>query len=299
MGIGTWSWGDREGWGTYDEGEIYDAFTAAVNAGINFFDTAEVYGGGESERMIGRFLQKSGSKVVVATKFTPFRKRLFARSMRSALNGSLDRLHRARVELYQLHWQTRWVSIARWMAEFARAQRVGKTAAVGVSNYSLQQLREARSALARYNVNLASLQVEYSLLNRGPEMSGLLEECAESGITMIAYSPLAMGLLTGKYSASHPPTGTHREKYSPTYIENVQPLASLLREIGGRRGGKSASQVALNWVMRKGAVPIPGVKHKRQAEELVGALGWELTSDEVHALDEKSSEAERRLKAIK
>lgn len=167
-------------------------------------------------------------------------------------------------------------------------QRVTPGTTVGVSNYSLEQMVRAGTALAHHDVSLASNQVEYSLLCRKPETSGLLDSCKRNNITMIAYSPLGMGLLTGKYSPGNLPAGTQRAKYTNEYLKSIQPLIEEMKGIGNRTG-KTLSQIALNWVICKGAVPIPGVKNKAQAEEIIGATGWSLISQDVKALDDVSN----------
>ena len=174
------------------------------------------------------------------------------------------------------------------MKGLTRAQRSGRATAVGVSNYSLDQMSLARETLARGGISLVSNQVEFSLLCRNPEKNGVLDACKKENITCIAYSPLAMGLLTGKYNASHLPQGGQRSKYSAGFIASILPLINLLSEIGKTRG-KSPAQVALNWVICKGAVPIAGVKDRCQAEELIGSTGWRLTPDEITRLDETSA----------
>jgi len=173
------------------------------------------------------------------------------------------------------------------MHALADAVRLGLTRAVGVSNYSLSQMQEAQRVLADRGVPLASNQVEYSLICRAPERNGLLSRCQELGITLIAYSPLGMGLLTGKYTVDHPPPNARGWRFPRERLLQVQPLQGLLREIG-QRYGKTPAQVALNWVMCKGALPIPGAKNARQAQENAGAMGWQLTPDEVQALDQAS-----------
>jgi aryl-alcohol dehydrogenase-like predicted oxidoreductase len=130
--------------------------------------------------------------------------------------------------------------------------------------------------------------VEYSLLNRKPETSGLVKVCRDLGVTLIAYSPIAKGALTGKYTPENVPPGMRRRIYSRNTLARIQPLIGLLREIGETHDGKTPSQVSLNWLMCKGAVPIPGAKNLRQAQENNGALGWRLTEDEVAELDEVS-----------
>ena len=143
------------------------------------------------------------------------------------------------------------------------------------------------STLSKHNIPLASNQVEYHLLNRTAEKSGLLKRCQELGIRLIAYSPLAMGLLTGKYSPTNPPPGMRAGKYA-SVLKDIQPLTKLLTTIGQDLGGKSAAQVAINWCICKGALPIPGAKNVHQAQMNAGAAGWRLSEAQVNQLDDAS-----------
>ncbi|HBY99469.1 MAG: aldo/keto reductase [Ardenticatenaceae bacterium] len=293
LGVGAWAWGDRFIWGygrDYGESDVHGAFQASLELGINFFDTAEIYGWGRSERLLGRFIREAGQPVVVATKFMPFPWRLRRKSLLNALQSSLNRLGLSQIDLYQIHSPLSIISIETWMAGLAEAVGAGLTRAAGVSNYNVEQTRRAHAALARRNVPLASNQVEYSLLHREPEHNGLMQTCRDLNITLIAYSPLGMGLLTGKYTPDNPPKGLRGRRTSAKFLANIQPLIGLLREMGAAHGGKTPPQVALNWVMCKGALPIPGAKNARQARENAGALGWRLSEDEVAALDAESKD---------
>ena len=176
-------------------------------AGVTLFDTAEMYSGGASERRLGELAH--GKDVLLATKFPPG---LFATTsdMPKALDASLARLGRNSIDLYQHHFPSGRVSIPKLMELMADAVAMGKVKAVGVSNYSAEQLRIAHAALAGRGIPLASNQVEYSLLHRQPEVNGVLDTCRELGITLIAYQPLASGALTGKYKAGDRPTGLRR-----------------------------------------------------------------------------------------
>ena len=293
LGIGTWAWGDKVFWGYgsgYGETDLAQVFSACLEAGINFFDTAEIYGLGQSEQLLGSFASDhADNPVAIATKFMPVPWRWSSSSLQSALRHSLSRLGRARVELYQIHWPLPPISIEVWANALADAVNAGLTQAVGVSNYSTEQMRRSHETLHKRGIPLASNQVQYSLLCRDPERNDLLKACQDLGITLIAYSPLGMGLLTGKYSPEHPPAGargvTMRNK-----LEAVQPLVALLKEIGTGHDHKTPAQVALNWVICKGALPIPGAKTLGQAQENAGALGWRLTSAEVSALDQISNQ---------
>jgi aryl-alcohol dehydrogenase-like predicted oxidoreductase len=295
LGIGTWQWGDRTYWnygrGEFSDEDLHAGFQAALSSGINFFDTAEIYGGGRSETLLGSFVHSptppgtQRSDIVVATKFMPYPWRLSPKTLVSALRGSLRRLGLERVDLYQIHQPIPPLPPETWAAALAGAVSEGLVRAVGVSNYSEDWMRRAYDVLAKHGIHLASNQVEYSLLVRDPEWSGVLKACRELKVTLIAYSPLGKGLLTGKYTPENPPQGARRFAVG-RYLKPVQPIVGLLREIGQNYGGKTPGQVALNWLIARGAVPIPGIKNLRQAQENLGALGWRLSRDEVAALDE-------------
>ncbi len=291
IGIGTWAWGDRIFWGYgrgYTDEDLKAVFQYCYQAGFDFFDTAEVYGQGRSERLLGKFIGESGEKVRIATKFMPLPWRLGPTALLKALRASLARLELERVDLYQMHWPYPPVRIETWMEAMAEAVQSGQTLAVGVSNYDRSQMQRAFESLASLGVRLASNQVEYHLLNRKAEKSGLLDHCRELGVRLIAYSPLAQGALTGKYSPSNPMRGFRESRYNRRFLERIQPLIQKMRLIGVRHEGKTIGQVAINWVICKGALPIPGIKTLRQAQENLGAAGWRLTEEEVAELDELS-----------
>jgi len=303
IGLGTWAWGDRTTWGmdsydrSYNVDTIRDAYQASVAAGITFLDTAEGYGNGESERIIGRLLSEDRvhrDRVVVATKFFPAPWRILVSSeMMKSLRASLDRLQMPAVHLYQIHGPISVRSHAAMAAALAAPYRAGLVKAVGVSNYSEREMRAIHAALAKHGIPLASNQIEFSLLRTMPETNGLLRACAELGVVVLAYSPIGQGRLTGKYSASNPPPG--KRNFSDYPMADLEPLLAELRRIGDRYGAKTPAQVALNWVMCKGAVPIPGAKNKQQAEQNAGALGWRLSPEDVQALDHVSKPGRRGL----
>lgn len=299
MGVGTWAWGDRRFWGygkSYGEGDVHAAFDASLAAGITLFDTAEIYGFGQSERLVGRLVaevqrQATGDPArrplpLIATKFFPFPWRLTKSTLERALRHSLQRLQTAQVDLYQMHWSYPPVPVERWAEALADALEIGLTRAVGVSNYNVEQMRRSERVLATFGHSLASNQVRYSLLHRAPERNGVLDACRDMGVTLIAYSPLEQGLLTGKYSTTNPPPG-FRSRLIRRY-PGIDHLVRELRAVGEAHGGKTPAQVSLNWAICKGAVPIPGAKRARQAAENAAALGWRLTPDEVERLDRAS-----------
>ncbi len=290
MGVGAWAWGDRIIWnygGSYDNNDVHGAFTDSLQNGVRLVDTAEVYGQGRSERLIGEFLKQTDLPVLLATKFMPFPWRLYKKALLRSLRRSLERLDVESVDLYQIHFPLPPISIETWMNELAIAVKEGLTRTVGVSNYSESQMLQAYSALARHKIPLASNQVEYHLLDRRVEKSGLLARCKELDIRLIAYSPLGMGLLTGKYTSDSPPPGMRGRRFA-RLLPKLPPLLKLMTQIGQDQGGKTNAQVALNWLICKGTMPIPGAKNAKQAAANAGALGWRLTDEQVAALDEAS-----------
>jgi len=152
-------------------------------------------------------------------------------------------------------------------------------------------MRRAHDVLAKRGIPLASNQVEYSLLHRQPERNGVLAACRDLRVALIAYSPVAKGILTGKYTPQNPPPGVRGRQWNFKPLAHIQPLIARLREVGEAHGGKTPAQVALNWLIQKGALPIPGVKNARQVQDNLGALGWSLTPDEVELLDQASENA--------
>ena len=302
LGIGTWAWGDRSVWGMggydadLDEKTIADAWTATLEAGVGLVDTAEVYGKGESERIIGRLLAAdpgARGKVLLATKFMPAPQKLnVGAAMRSALKASIQRLGVDKVDLYQIHGPVSLRSKKALANALADVVEEGLTSAVGVSNYSIREMRTIHSALADRGIALASNQIEFSLLRRRPETSGLLAACRDLGVVPLAYSPIGQGRLTGKYSAESPPPG--RRTFSAHPMTEVDKVVAELRRIGERHG-RTPAQVALRWIIEKGAVPIPGAKNAGQAEQNAGALGWKLEADEIAVLDRCGLEGTRTL----
>lgn len=292
LGVGTWAWGERRFWGygrDYGRDEVAAAFAASVAAGVTLFDTAEIYGRGESERLLGTFIRESAAPVVVATKIAPYPWRLTARAARRALAASLRRLGLPRVTLYQVHFPYTVLSQRRLLDALADAVADGEIGAVGVSNYSAAQTLRAHALLARRGVPLASNQVQYNLFYRRPETDGTLAACRAVGATLIAYSPLAQGLATGKYGPGDARPRDVR-RYTATFgaanLRAAAPVVDLLRAIGQDHGGKSPEQVALRWLIEQGEVlPIPGAKTAAQATSNAGALGWSLAPAELAALD--------------
>lgn len=291
--VGTWSWGSRFVWGYgrgYGEQDVCAAYSESIRSGVNFFDTAELYGMGGSERILGNCMKGTPADMapVIATKFTPmFRWR--KASLQRALLKSLHRLDMKKVHLYQVHQMDSIKMIPRWMDAMADAHDKGLIGAIGVSNYYPEHLAVATDALAKRGLKLASDQMHYSLLYRRHELNGLLKSCRDRNITFLAYMPLAWGVLAGKFSHQNPPRGLVRPRVvKRATVDASAPLLKLMKDISWKGQDRTVAQVALNWVLAKGALPIVGVKTLRQAREDLGALNWSLSQAEVEELDAAS-----------
>ena len=291
MGIGTWAWGDSMFWGygkSYGDSDLEATFHYCVDAGIRLFDTAEAYGNGKSESILGRLIKTTDMPLKIATKFMPYPWRLSKTEVLRALSRSLKRLDLPKVDLYQIHWPFPPLPIEVWLDGMIEAKKRDLVNEVGVSNYDLDQMTRAFDRMASAGFTLTSNQVPYNLLDRRIEKNGVMKKAKELGIKIIAYSPLAQGVLTGKYSVDHPLTGMRGFRYNRQLLIRAQPLLETLAKVGASRGGKTASQVALNWTIQKGTLPIPGAKSIQQAELNLGALNWKLTDDEMAVLDDMS-----------
>ncbi|WP_416676779.1 aldo/keto reductase [Egbenema bharatensis] len=294
LGIGTWAWGDQLFWSygrDYSQTELQGAFQAALDAGINFFDTAEIYGLGESENLLGQFMRQADRPVQIATKFMPLPWRFSSQSVTDALTASLKRLEQSTIALYQIHQPFDFfIGQKNLMNVLADEVQQGRIQAVGVSNYSATQMRQAHQYLADRGIPLAVNQMHYSLLDRQIETNGVLDAARELNITILAYSPLSQGLLTGKYTAENDkkPSGARvlNPRFSKSGLEKLAPVLQKLQEIGARYD-KTPAQVSLNWLIAQGnVIPIPGAKNEQQARQNAGALGWMMTPDEVEQLRE-------------
>jgi aryl-alcohol dehydrogenase-like predicted oxidoreductase len=297
LGVGAMTWGDPKGLarlhpatlaygGAHGYDEEKGALEASLAAGVNLFDTAAFYSYGAAERRLGELAH--GKEALIASKF-PLSLRFRAENFPQELEGSLKRLNRASIDLYQHHFPSDRVAIPKLMELLAEAVEAGKVRAVGVSNYSAEQMRLAQAELAKRGIPLASNQVQYSLLHRQPELDGVLQACRELGVTLIAYSPLAMGALTGKYSpSSSRPRGLRRmmPNFNRQALQELQPVLELLRQTG-ERYSKTPGQVALRWLLENPLVlPIPGAKNRQQAQSNAEVLSFSLTPDEIAALDQ-------------
>lgn len=289
--VGTWAWGSSIIWGygkDYTEADLLSVYEESLKSGVNFFDTAEIYGMGNSEKIIGRCIRKGKAEVapVITTKFMPFPWRFGSKALKKALIKSFKRLGLNKVDLYQIHQP---YNATQWVNAIADVYQEGLIGAVGVSNYSTELFKRTYEILDNRGIKLASNQMQFSLLYRKHEFEGLLKLCQELKVTFLAYTPIAQGVLTGKYTPQSPPRGILRSRrYGKAMLERVQPLIKVMTEISENNGGKPLVQIAINWVLSKGAIPIVGAKNMKQIKDNVGALNWQLSDEDVARLDDAS-----------
>ena len=302
IGLGCWQFSEGAGlgsrfWPALSPDTENAIVAASLEGGVTWFDTAEMYGGGRSEAALARALLANGCKpgdVVVATKWWPaFRT---AASIGATVRDRLSHLAPFGIDLHQVHQPFAFASVAAQMRAMADLVDTGTVRSVGVSNFSERRMRAAHAALARRGIPLASNQVRYSLLYRRPETNGVLAAAQELGVTIIAYSPLAQGILSGKFHADPGliRTRTGPRKWLPDFrrggLERSRPLVEALRAVAAAHGA-TPSQVALSWLVdRHGVtvVAIPGATSVAQARENTGAMGVTLAAAERARLDELS-----------
>jgi aryl-alcohol dehydrogenase-like predicted oxidoreductase len=287
IGLGTWQFGSRE-WGygeSYAGHEARAIVRRALELGVNLFDTAELYGFGRSERILGEALGEDRESAFIATKIFPVLP--VAPVVEQRAVASANRLGVRRLDLYQVHQPNPVVRDGTIMRGMRALQRVGLVGEVGVSNYSLDRWRAAERELGR---RVLSNQVCYSLVARGPERD-LLPFAESTGHVVIAYSPLAQGLLPGRYHRANRPPDRLRAAsplFLPENLERADGLIAALREVAGKHGATPA-QIALAWVIHRPAVvAIPGASSVEQLESNAAAADIQLTDEEYQVLSAAS-----------
>ncbi len=304
IGLGCWQFSNglsviRDYWGGMDDGKAADIVDVSLKGGINWFDTAEIYGLGTSEQILSSSLKKNNQKpgdVVIATKWFPGMR--FAGSILRTIDTRIKNLGGYPIDLHQIHMPFSFSGLETQMRAMAKLVKEGKIRSVGVSNFSASQMRRSHQVLQAHGLVLASNQVPYSLMNRAIERNGVLETAQELGISIIAYSPLEQGLLSGRFhrdpAAVRSISVYRRMKYngrlSDEGLKQSQPLINRMTELGDKYGVLPA-QVALNWVVTyhgETVVAIPGATKPHHAAQNAAAMSFELTPDEGRELDELS-----------
>lgn len=286
VGLGCNNFGSR-----LDAAGTADVVHAALDAGINFFDTADIYGGTQSEVLLGRALGRRRDEIVLATKFgmkvDDERKGARPEYVRQAAEDSLRRLGTDRIDLYQLHRPDPTVPIADTLGALDELVKAGKVREIGCSYFDEAKLREAEAAVRPGAARFVSVQNEYSLLHREPER-GVLAECERLGLAFIPYFPLASGMLTGKYRKGQPvPKGTRLSGGSERWLSerNLDQVESLLAFAESR--GHTLLELAFSWLLARRPVAsvIAGATSAAQVRSNTAAAGWTLTERELAEVD--------------
>jgi aryl-alcohol dehydrogenase-like predicted oxidoreductase len=302
VGLGCWQFsnagvGLMNFWKSLSQETIDHIIAASIDGGINWFDTAEAYGRGNSENALSVGLKTYGiqpGEVVIATKWLPILRT--ARSIARTIDERLKNLGGYPIDLYQIHMPYSLSTIEAQMMAMVDLLKQGKIRAVGVSNFNASQMRKAHETLQKEGFSLASNQVQYHLLNRKIETNGVLETAKELGVTIIAYSPLAQGLLTGKFHdklediQSRPGPRKYSRSFQEQGLKHSAPLIDALKTVAEHYDATPA-QVALNWLMVSQAetvVVIPGASKVQHAEENIASTQFVLTEADIHMLDEVS-----------
>jgi aryl-alcohol dehydrogenase-like predicted oxidoreductase len=302
IGLGCWQFANGGGfaggyWGSVPEEEAEKIVAVSYNGGINWFDTAESYGNGNSERALANALKScaiESSEVVIADKWNPVLR--FASTITGTFKEREEALQGYPIALYQIHNPASLSSLRAQMKAMAELVKEGKIKAVGVSNFSAEMMRRAYKLLENEGVVLASNQMHYNLLHRNIEKDGVMDAARELGITIIAYSPLAQGVLTGKFHNNPAMRNSRsmvrrlRGTFSKRNLERSRPLVAELRDIASKYEARPA-QVALNWLVTAHGdmvVAIPGASSSSQAEQNAAAMDFTLTEEEIKKLDDLS-----------
>ncbi len=305
VGLGTWAMGGpwQFGWGPQDDDEAIAAISASLEAGINWIDTAPVYGLGHSEELVGKALKQTDQKPIIATKcsllWNDKREKvscLKAQSIRRECHDSLERLGIETIDLYQIHWPEPEEDIEQAWEEMAGLAEEGKIRYLGVSNFNVEQIK----CLQKINP-VASLQPPYSMLHREVE-DELLAYCAENDIGVVAYSPMQRGLLTGKFSQerlANLPLDDHRRRnpdfHEPQFtatlefVEQLKPIAE--------RNGRTLAQLSISWVLRRSEVTaaIVGARKPEQILETAPASDWDLNEEDIEQVEQLLAERQAKL----
>ena len=289
IALGTWAWGagafggDAVFGSKTDVENLKPVFEAAMKAGLNLWDTATVYGMGESEKILGTFV--AGEKredVEVSTKFTPQLAEVYENSVEKMALASIERMGCDYIDIYWIHNP---MDVERWTPGLIPLLQSGKVKRVGVSNHNIAEIRRANEILGEAGFKVSAVQNHFSLLYRSSEKGGVLDYCKENGIEFWAYMVLEQGALSGKYNKENPlPEESDRgKKYNPV-LPQLEALTNEMTAIG-KKYGASCSQIGIAWAIAKGTLPIIGATKERHVVEAAEAADIELTAEEVARLE--------------
>ncbi|KAF0202938.1 MAG: aldo/keto [Bacteroidetes bacterium] len=302
IGLGCWQFSKQNNmagkfWPKMEDDLIEEMVKISLEGGINWFDTAEVYGNGASEKALAASLKdlgKNQGEIIVATKWWPMFRT--ASNILKTIDQRLDALAPYPIDLYQVHQPWGFSNEKAEMEAMAKLVKEQKIRYVGVSNFSASKMRSAWEALQKHGIHLVSNQVRYSLLDRKIESNGILETAKELGITIIAYSPLAQGLVTGKFHDNpdllkNIGMRKYSSSFKPSGLEKSRPVVKYVQELAIKYG-VTPSQIALNWLINshgETVVAIPGATKESHARENAGTMTFTLTAEDLNLLDKKSA----------
>lgn len=296
IALGTWSWGtgsvggDQVFGNHLEKEDLQPVFEAAMQAGLNLWDTATVYGMGASEEILGSLVRQSKrDDVVISTKFTPQIAGMYEDSMAKMAEASCQRLG---IEAIDLYWIHNPMDVERWTPELIPLLKSGKVKQVGVSNHNLAQLKRANEILNAEGFKVAAVQNHLSLMYRFSEKTGILDYCRENEIAFFAYMVLEQGVLSGKYDIEHPfPTDSDRGRTYNPILPQLAKLTTAMKEVGAAHN-LSVAQTAIAWAIAKGTLPIVGVTKVHHVEDAAAAAKASLSEEEVRHLESVADSAE-------
>ena len=289
IALGTWAWGagafggDAVFGSKTDVENLKPVFDAAMKAGLNLWDTATVYGMGESEKILGTFVAGEKRETVeVSTKFTPQLAEMFDNSVEKMADASIERMGCDYIDIYWIHNP---MDVERWTPGLIPLLKSGKVKRVGVSNHNIKEIKRANEILGEAGFKVSAVQNHFSLLYRSSEKGGVLDYCKENGIEFWAYMVLEQGALSGKYNKENPlPAESDRgKKYNPV-LPQLETLTGEMTAIG-QKYGASCSQIGIAWAIAKGTLPIIGATKERHVIEAAEAAKIQLTAEEVTKLE--------------
>ena len=289
IALGTWAWGagafggDAVFGSKTDVNNLKPVFNAAMKAGLNLWDTATVYGMGESEKILGNFLAGENRETVeVSTKFTPQLAEVYENSVEKMALASIERMGCDYIDIYWIHNP---MDVERWTPGLIPLLKSGKVKRVGVSNHNIKEIQRANEILSEEGFKVSAVQNHFSLLYRSSEKGGVLDYCKENDIEFWAYMVLEQGALSGKYNKENPlPAESDRgKKYNPV-LEQLAALTDEMTAIG-KKYNASCSQIGIAWAIAKGTLPIIGATKERHVVEAAEAAKIELSAEEITRLE--------------
>lgn len=292
--LGTWSWGagmyggDQVFGNSISAQDVKGVFKAAIENGLNAFDTATAYGLGASEEILGELMADyKREDLVISTKFTPQLAEMYDNSVEKMAEASMARFHTDYIDIYWIHNP---IESERWVAGLIPLLKAGKVKAVGVSNHNLAQIKRANEILNAEGFKINAVQNHFSLLYRSSEKAGILDYCKQNSITFFAYMTLEQGALSGKYSPETPmPASSGRGETYNKVLPQLVKLTDKMREIGERQRA-SVAQIAIAYAIVKGTLPILGVTKLHHISDVSKAINLVLTTDEVAELERLAEE---------